>query len=562
MKLIDTLYKKCILHQNINFLLLYFVFYFIFFLSYFIKGSLLTEGDSIYHIAAFNYYYESLLSFFSENQIGQPLSPVSTPYLNGEPAFGIFPIWFLFRILGFNQLWSFNLLLVTLLSLNAFAVFHLTKTMIKRGWSIVFFLSGIFFSSNSFVFANLDFPNVICLFYGLFAVCFYYHYLWKGETKFFVLFILFALAQMISSMYNFMYIGIFAIVITLFHIKTFIRQFNRNFFPVAFVSLLFFIVLTGYLFLLTGFEKSQGIIYGGGTFEEVKTFSISFSELIKPLPASIYSYFISVDGAWFEYYKTFFTGFILSLFGLLGLYSLRKSNPELVVIFFIALILGLGTYTDKPFGRIILPLGWILDTFDLYGFFRFPYRFFLIVILMFSISSAVYMQLFIKQFNHRYLILFILFLTFIIENNTFSRKHFDSYKIFEEGLALKEKYQSDTFAKYIFLPTPDLFGEEGQNIIRTENIYMFFQTQIRKDIPNGNTAYISEYRKEFNDIMNNSLNYPDSLYSFLESNNISQIIFYAPEWGFAKQNLSYEQVRKVAEGMNISVDYRKVAKNE
>lgn len=525
------------------------------------KGSLITEGDSYLHVAIFNYYFESLSSFINSYEIGRPFYPESYPYLLGEPAAGIFPIWLLYKLIGFNQLWSYNLTIQLLLSLNAYFTYRIIRTIAPGIYPLLALTSGLIVSSNGFIAANLDSPNVICFFYGIAAILFYYKMIREKKAYYLLPFLCFILLQMIASMYNFMYVGFFIISITVVHLSSTFRFAQKNLLAVSASFIFLMLCLLFYLYILTGFTDKSAYHFWGANLEEIKAMSISWKDFVRPVKDGLYSDWFNIHSQyWATPLKALFLGFLVSFLGIIGLFKNIKRYPEFFIMVIISLILGAGSYAKLDDHIILLPLGWFFETFDLFGFFRFPFRFYLVVIFIFSILIPIYLNSKIKGPNFRNLIIILFIVLFLIENTPLKRQYFDSNAIFEEGDRLKKKYAHQELSNFLFLPTPEVDGSGGANFNRTEYIYMYYQTQIRKNILNGSDAFMPVTRIELSNVMNSQINTSDenvnSVRNLLKKNKIAQIVFYSAGWGFEEQFLSFETVKQAADQLEIPIEYK------
>jgi hypothetical protein len=283
----------------------------------------------------------------------------------------------------------------------------------------------------------------------------------------------------------------------------------------------------------------------------VKILSFHWKDFFRVLPGNIY-HPSGPDTFWAFYYKSFFPGILMIILFLWGVILKTYRRKELVLVFLIAFIIGLGTFVVINKQRIMMPLGILFESFDLYGFYRFPFRMFLMMSLVICLFSVVPLDRILSKVKYKWLAACALAVIFLVENIPLRRNYFHSDIYIAEGKFLEKAFSRQPMSTFLFLPTGDFIDGQTNNINRTENIYMYWQTCIRKNVMNGYSSFFPPERRELNKAL---LEYNDRqlFINYLEKYDVSHIIYYTDKWKMEKCPVDLTSLAAIAKEQKIDL---------
>lgn len=541
--------------ENQRAALAYALLFGIWFIRYPILNSLPADIDSWFYVGAFRYYFEYLQALIAGTDIGISYYPHPYPYLNGEPGFGIFPIWMLFRLTGLNDLWTYSLCIAAIFWLNAWAFFQLGHVLFPKSGSVSRFTAGFFFAFNSFTLANLDNPNTVCLGPALLAIRAYVQWIEHNTIRRLYAFLILSLWQLLASAYSFLYEGLFIITYSITYLPLFIRRIRSS--PVISLStgFLLFAGTTSYLalqFILS--DKSAAYNYSNNA-QAVQFISFHPLDFVRTLPGSLW-YHSEIFYFWILQYKSLFSGFIFTALTSYALFRSYFQRPELLLTSFFAAVIGSGIYTEWNGQRIMLPLGWLFETFDLYSFYRAPFRIWFLIQACAILASIPVLEFAFRQCEHKKWPFILLSVLMIAEFTPIPPPTWPSSKVFADADSLQKSYRNQSQGVFLFLPCGELVNGQSPLINRADYIYMYFQACIHKNVVNGYDSFFPPERMELNEALRAWQENPLLLRTYLIKYKVNQIIWFGPSHGFAPMEMPFEHVVKLCRELNIKLEVR------
>ncbi len=525
--------KSSFFNTNIV-LFFYTLFFFFFFLSFPLNNSLISEGDSWYYVGKFNYFLNTLYSYFFNEPYSQYFYPDSKPFLNGEPSFGLFLIWLIYKLVLNDEVWCYFLLIVTIFTLNSISVNLLVRNYVKNINGEVALLSGLFFSCNMFMFANIENINTLFIAPGIFAVYLFYRLInnevviKKREA---ILFVGLMLLQLVSSVYNFCYVLIFLLSIVLIHRKTFFQNIVQHKLKWSSIIASGFVLSLAYILFIIIFadKKSTHWNFSSGLYV-VKIFSITLDDFFRVLPHTLYNK--GNSGSLILNYQSFFLGFTFIILTCVGIYRSKLRFKEFYIALFLSIIIGIGTYIQVNGQVILMPLGLLYEKLNAYSYFRFPYRILLLIVLLLSILASIGLDFIVSRTKFRIIILLVAF-AFFIENIPFKRSYTNFNIYYQEGQYIKS-ILNETNQNILLLPAGDLMNRDGMIPRMNETVYvfMYWQTIIKRNILNGNSGFLPPHIVELNDAIYKSEDPYESLVSYCLKYDVDMVIHYGDSWNF------------------------------
>lgn len=516
-------------NKNLNTFFLYFIFFILFFISFPLQESLISQGDAWYYVASYNAYLNDITDWFLGQNSGQFLYPDQYPYLNGEPGFGMFPIWLLFKLITHSDVWSYYFLVVFIYSLNSYSAYLLFRSLeiSTHYWAAI--CAGILFCLNMFMFANIDNINTIFFAPGIFSILFFYKSIKNFKIRDIYFFSFFLIWMLLSSAYNFIYSSIFIFAIILVKHKSFYKSVKASYTPWI-VSFSFGVLICiSYLYLVLFFKDKANHYTWNESLLSIKYASITIDDFFRVLPDTLYS---SNEPTYFFFeYQSLFWGFIFTLAVLIGLFLNKLKHIELYLTLSIGLLLGFGVYITVNGQNVLLPLGHLFEYLQTYTLFRFPWRIFLLITLIAAFFVSKSFSFLAKRYEYGALLISILTILVIIENTPFKRKYFNFNKIEKEALYLKKVIPEDC-STVLFLPFED-FIIGGYNDYRPSFRFMYFQSIIKKNVVNGFSAYSPPHHVAINQYLNQKIkNYP-AFIKLVDEIEVCAIVDYSEKWDLA-----------------------------
>jgi hypothetical protein len=549
--MISLLKKHRVSLLALGFYLLVFTIYF---LSFPLNSALISNQDSIYYIAVFNY----LQNLFSGIITGQDLEhffyPDPLPFLNGEPALGIFLMWSILKIFITNNIYTLYALIVAIFSLNSFSVFYLIRQLNKGSSVIVAIISGLVFSFNMFILANIDNVNTIFFAPGILCITIFNSIVFEQKTqkKIVLLFSLLFLFQLTCSIYNFIYVVIFLSLFVLIYFKK-----NIAFLKIVRIKyLILYLPLLGlsacYLYFVIFYPGKQNHWSFNIDLDSIKTFSFELKNFISVIPNTLYG--SERESALFDM-KSLFGGYIFYLVVLIGIKSFWKTSKGLLLIPLVCLIIGIGPYVSINETQILMPLGYLFNAIENYSYFRIPYRIYLLILLVLILVFSYGLQLIEKKLSKNKVLIVIIALLIILENIPFKREYTDFTIYQNEGVYLAKLLNQPSINNVLFLPAGDLINRNGDPTVmnRTVYIFMYWQTCIGKNVINGSSAFNPPHTLELNEAFYNSITPHQALVQYCKKYKIDCVVHYTePHWAFDEFNFNQQKIKIILEQNGIA----------
>ena len=541
--------------ENRRAALAYAILFGVWFIQYPFQNSLPADIDSWFYVGAFRYYYEYLIALFRETDIGISYYPHPYPYLNGEPGFGIFPIWLLFRLTGLNDLWTYSLCIAAIFWFNAWGFFQLGRILFPKSGTVSRFTAGFFFAFNSFTLANLDNPNTVCLGPALMAIRSYAQWVEHNQFRSLWAFLFFSLWQLLASAYSFLYEGLFIIIYSITYLPLLFRRVRTK--PILTFSTAFLLAIGTISYLLMQFvlsDKSESYNYSSHA-EAVQFISFHPLDFFRALAGSLW-YHTELFNFWILQYKSLFSGFLLTALAIFALFRSYFTRPEFLLTATVAAVIGSGIYTEWNGHRILLPLGWLFETFDLYSFYRAPFRIWFLIMACAMLASIPLLDIFSRKLQHRKWPFLLMSLVMIIEFTPLPSKIYPSYTVFKDAEALQKTYRSQAMGVYLFLPCGELLNGQTPLINRADYIYMYFQACILKNVVNGYDSFFPPERMELNEALRAWQEQPDLLRKYLKKYKVNRVIWFDSSHGYAPMEMPLDHISNTCKELNIPLDIK------
>jgi hypothetical protein len=409
------------------------VLFFLFFLALFIifplTNTLPGNCDSLLLISYSNYNLEYFFSFLNGEDIGTAMYPVLDPTSYGESAPGAQLLFLFFRLLGFDNYWSYYFFLVVIFSLNGFGLFLFSGHFLKR--SVSRFFCGFAFSCSNMAFAHIDDTIVFFYFPTFLSLFFVGRWFENCHKKFFFFSALSASLIVYFSFYVFFY-SIFIISFFFFFLSF------RN--GIAIKTTLLRALVFAILPLLTSIphvffhlHTLNGLSFLN-PFDPMYTTqmtSLSPFDLALALPDNrIYGGIVEVPTMNWGFVRHHnFISLLMVFFALFALLKTKGHRLLFVLLIFLGISLSIGPYF--MFGTKVLapsPLLFFYESIPILSFLRVTVRAYFIVLFSIAVLAAIFVDYLLLHTNNRYAkhaLIAVIFVVHLFENVPLPLKSFD-----------------------------------------------------------------------------------------------------------------------------------------
>lgn len=509
------------------------LFIFLAFVAYFLvlfhqfpaNNSLPGNTDTIYNIVIFEDYGNRVLSWFSEEPIGNSLYPHEMMQQYAELYLGHAAIYSVFSLFTANDIFAYYLYISLLFALNGWGAYCLGKYLTNSNSAGI--LIGFILSSSSFAFSQLELLNGIPYAWYCLSLLFFLKFLHQKAYKFAIIAAVLAAIQFYFSNYIFIYL-ILSLVATVFiYQKTYFLQtrFYKQMVPLAILGIVLLIpygiIADWGLPIKEAFNPIDLVL--------IKKFSISINDLWRHLPKHRL-YDLTQPQIINETVKNvnfLFPGFGAIFLFIISLFSQRNSTVKKLGLWILVIgtLLGLGPFLGIGATFYKMPLYPLYSLFDLHELIRIPPRAFTLAILGIAIVIGQFVAK--RKQSIRYSIVTIFVIIFFLENVPKQFQIHPSKELLSVPEAMLHLSEAESIVNVGILPSSILsdkpYNSMGVSEYSREYIYSYWQTKCKFNMINGMCGYFPENRLSNNELMMRA-NEAGSLHSLIQNNKLDYII--------------------------------------
>lgn len=500
----------------------YAFFYFLFLSPFLFAENFAGNTDVIVHTTLFKEYILKLKELTGGQTYGYSFYPSNGTSLFLENMYGHTLLFIIGKILFMPDYLASVFILWTVLILNGIAVYKFIYIFTKNLRAS--YIMGFFFPLSSFMMANVEFLNGITVFPFIFSLYYLEKYRTKKISTDFYLAVLFLGLQTFFSGYYFLE-GSF-----LFLIFILANWINKEFLPDS-KKLLYGALILLVLCIPTFIRLSSSeFAHAYNPFREfnLEVFTIKFKSFFLSAPGNL------VYGRFYEYFVGPFranTGILFFILFTYGIYKGYKSRGFMLSIAFIAAFLSTGSYFIS-IGDIQIPSLFKI-TFDwnfLGNYFRLPYRFYTITLLLFTLSAAWGYHHIEKKIKHPSILAVTVLMVLLAENieprqYTVDQKYITNLPAGYDIITKKKNEQPVQVAEFPSSLFTHMYIKKEHNEYRREFIYMYRQTFHHQNIINGSASYFPKARVENNNLMIR-ISENNNLHQLIQKNQLSYLTFH------------------------------------
>lgn len=366
----------------------FFLFFSFIFIQFPLQGSLPGKVDSWFYLTAFKCINNYILHFFTGGHLGTALYPEINVFTFGNYSFGQAIFFIPFKWAGLNDIWAYYFFITILFSLNAYAVY-----LISRHFSITGFFSflcGLMFAANNYAYATADNVDALFLSVGLLGFFYLQKYFEHFRPAHLYLAVILLGLEVYFSSYGFLFTAIAFILYSLFFIPNIFNHWKS----LLIATILAILVIYPYLHLyILNAPISSGYNPASNLYGASKA-SLKLIDFFRPLKYNIY-YNLTTHGDFTWLYKTrsVFIGIALPLLGLAGVFILSgKRRNFLLSVIIIFFIIACGAYLPFENTEIPGPLYRLYEQFHINHLLRISVRAYFFVVLAIALGAAKMLQ--------------------------------------------------------------------------------------------------------------------------------------------------------------------------
>lgn len=497
--------------------MLYFFIMNLVFIQVPLSGSLPGNLDTWANLAMFKDMGNHILNIFHQ----VPLATSNYPCKNIWPLFGLdffSGIIFLFyKLFNLTDIWAYHFYITTIFALNSLGIYKLCSLFSKSKWGG--FLAGIFFSISNFVLANIDNPNIVLIFPGLFAFyCLIRSVREDSIRDLYLSLSLFCVQLLLAPVTCVMLFFVCGPYMLLHFPKLFglLKKNRIRPFPIL-ICILSLSPYIYYYFILRIPTSEYNIVRK----MDITTYmSMNLEDFIRPLPNNILIH--SDPKEWSTLIKSGYTGIAFLFTALAGGLSFRKSRLP-IFIFLVGFIFSMGPHISSDGHPLLVsPVMLLYKIFPVSDYLRIPARFFIIGIAGLSILFSIGWEK-LSTYNNAptKVLMALIVVLYVAENLPMPMKKYPSYKVFDNGIGTQQYIQKSNFKNVLNLPSR-LFESTDQR----EYVYMYYQTINTKRTINGSLAYVPAERLR-NDSLCKKADQDSVLKRLINNNGIDLVVFHS-----------------------------------
>jgi hypothetical protein len=436
-------------------------------------------------------------------------------------------IWVFYYKLGFTEVWAYWLYIVTLLSLNSYALFVLGGYLFRRKSTALFL--GFIFSINPILYENLINPNVISYFFFFMALSSFMRFVKGGNTVFLVLSAVLGGLQIYTSPTVFIFYFVFICI------YIFPNHLNRLLVSGVWTLIsfaLFLLVISPYIYwyLVFPFSCNNFLdIFGApAVLAFHKYLNLDFLDFFRYWPFYTFdSYLGPFDSAKFPIVslKNMKLGLVLSLLFIGTFWTVYKRRKNLWLFILLAsyLFLACGKYfilTDSF--SLINPLYCLTESLHLDSFIRIPSRFGLPIYLVIVVIALLGLEALLRSIFNFKGIYWIILLALLIEPIFIYKTVNQSEIVYYEAIeAISQKGSSLNQGEVVLFLPSGLFLASSDT---REFVYMLANAKLKLNTLNGSVFCVPNSRIDLLNILNSESLNSDELCQFLNGRQVDKVV--------------------------------------
>jgi len=488
----DTIREQVNKHSKLWAFILYTVFFAILFLQFPLKKALSGNCDTWLTLTYPGYTFEVIRSFFTGENFGMPMYPVTNPLAYGESAPGIQFFIIAIRSLGLTDYWTNYIYITLIFSLTGLAIFIFAGNFTKTFAGAL--LAGFIFSCSNMSFAHIDDSIVVFFFFPALSLHFLTRWFKERRNRLLYISALLGGLQVYFSFYIFFYLWVLCGLFIVYYFFQKKIQFKTILRPLALYSIIFIVVSAPHIGFHLYTLKELDFVTPFDQMYTIKMASLNPVDLILVLPDNLMypdlGKYLGIPMNWGFVRHYNFTGFVALL---LMIYSFFKWNKYRLLIGLIAIVgifLALGPVLMFNMKEVFKsPLYALYEWIPILNFLRVGARAHFIFLFAMSIGAALAAEKFSGKFKMPSIIFAGIFILHFFESTPFPMKTFDatySEKIPEvySFISLKNpdalilELPSSMNLEYLnwddrIFDDPKNFVNKNENQLKVDNLGMF-----------------------------------------------------------------------------------------
>ncbi len=513
--------------MGIRFFFVYLLFFLLLFLPFPKSNALIGNTDAIGTLAVYRTNLLELREIVFHETYGNAFYPEKRLGDFVEEYWGETFFYGIISIPGFSDRVNIYLLISLLFALNGFSVFCLTHFYTKSAPASL--LSGLSFSTCSYMLCNQEMINALAFFMVPFVLLFIERYFIEQKPKY-LFYSVFALGmQFYFSSYSFVFGVLMVSVILLYNFELLLKLIGKHY------KYYLVVIFTGVLITIPGIYSILFGHKGENVFNPLvelpgisQRYSLELVNFISSWPNNlIYKklFLISDKALKNQYFANIGLAFVG--FALLG--TIKGDKRKLLFVFFtiISVLVSFGTSLEVAGTTIHMPLYWLYKINFIQQFYRIPGRTFVLTVFCLSVLFSfglVYIQQHLRYYQPVFVSIMIVF---ILENAPFpfpiESGNATALVPPEEYVNFYTKQHSKVIAE---LPS-SLFTERFQYVngvseYSREYRYMYWQTLHKNFVINGSGSFFPKSRM-YNNSLTKDVSSGNNLIKLINYNNLDFI---------------------------------------
>lgn len=483
------------------------VLYFVLFAQFPVRGHLPGNSDTLLAIALTNLFNEMVGLFVRGLPIDTVMYPTKNILAYGENCFGLGFIFTAFKLPTQSDRWAYFLFLVTIFSLNSFALFSFAKEFTRK--TSVAWVASLTLPLSNFCLANIDDANVVFVFFPVMALVHMRRGLLEKSSTHLGKALLYSSFQIWFGMYVFLFQALALALFTLVYFRRLkdivvesggLRELGRLAACYVLPAAPIFA-----LYLWNHFQAAIVSPYDVGVSRRLSSLTIYDFTNVLPgnlLYSSQTNIFVEGGGIspWYAVRRYCFPGLLLPVLVFFGLFRAFKSR-DTMRYFFVAIIV---VFVSLAFGRNLFAYDSI-EALPLGTYFRVASRAYLFALIPFTAFFAIGLEGLIDRWSRRpkwssVAIPIGVALVFIVENVPFPMPSYD-YDGMLEPVDSYVKFFDRFPERQVVLDLPSTYKsflpQDGSLWTYSRDaLYMNWQTYHKQIIVGGINGYTPKSRIE------------------------------------------------------------------
>ncbi len=491
--------QKTKIHAIVFFL--YLAFFFALFLQFPLKNALWGNYDSWITIIIWKSQLARLSSIFSGEFLGTFFYPSQNTAYYGETLFASTAVFGLLKLLGLNDLWACNMMIVFIFAGSAWGVYILAGNYVQDAWPA--FFAGFAYTCSNLLLAVMDDTSLVFFMLPPLTIHFFLKFVRTSDVNHLKWTAVLGGLQAYFSLYTFVLQSLMLLVVALVHIRAWAkRDVFRKILP--FVAIYCAVAIPLFIFYMYArftaniyFPWASPLVMDGTTLHFSSLFGVLKNNLIYPSANTDLIF-------WAELRVLAFMGFGVWMLAFVSLGRKAFSKADLVCLAIVGAAFSFAVKTVHV-GSNIYELPFYYTSQDsILDFFRVPSRFFWITSMAVSVMAAAGLQ----QIGHKLksppaakiLVLAAITLHFF-ENTPFPLRAYPFEPFGKIPPVYKEFFEDKSRQVIIDLPSTDIaivpFQDDDLFGFNRDVIYMNWQLEHKQHILNGVNSYIPTFRALF-----------------------------------------------------------------